>query len=217
MGKHFFMKPALDWLAKPAHLNRVMAITMRSVAVLVVPLSLVTFFKAGKVIFELPASEILGGIFFEIAYVVAVYCVVHGLFIRAQDVDRLKADDFNMFPLASIIIRSIGETGAAYLGCVSIGAGVYVWFTAKSIKTLLDPLPTLLPVFGGTNFIGGIQFMMAGLLSAIALLGIAYLVAEALTLVHAAARRQEESRILASSPPVIEEEPAEIRRTGSTG
>ena len=217
MGKHFFMKPTLDWLAIPGHFNRVMAITMRSVAVLIVPLSLVTFFKAGKVIFDLPASEILGGIFFEVAYVVAIYCVVHGLFIRANDVDQLKGDRFNMFPLASIIIRSVGETGAAYLACVSIGGGIYVWFTAKSIRTLLDPLPTLLPVFGGTNFIGGIQFMMAGLLSAIALLGVTYLLAEVAMLVHASARHQHESAITTSSQTVMEEEPIEVRRTGSNG
>lgn len=217
MGKHLFMQPILEWLARSGNFNRVVAVTMRSVAVLVVPLSLVTFFKAGKVIFDLPASEILGGIFFEMAYIVAIYCVVHGLFIRAQDVDRLTGERFNMFPLASIVIRSIGETGAAYLACISIGGGIYVWFTAKSIRTLLDPLPTLLPVFGGTNFIGGIQFMTAGLLSAVALLGMAYLLAEGMSLIHAVSRRQQESGVPEPAPAVLEEEPVAVRRTGSVG
>jgi hypothetical protein len=217
MGKHFFMKPVLNWLAVPGNFNRVMAITLRSVAVLVVPLGLVTFFKAGKVTFELPASEMLGGIFFEMAYVVAIYCVVHGLYIRANDIDHLKSDRFNMFSLAAIIIRSVGETGAAYLACVSLGGGVYVWFTAKSIRTLLDPLPTLLPVFGGTNFIGGIQFMMAGMLSAVALLSAAYLLADAMKLLTNASRRQQEYGVASASPTLSEEEPVAVRRTGSGG
>jgi hypothetical protein len=216
MGKHFFMKPVLNWLGRPANFNRVMAITMRTTAVLIVPLCLVTFFKVGKVIFELPASEMLGGIIFEVAYMLAIYCVVHGLYIRAQDIDHLNGEQFNMLPLSAIVVRSVGEVGAAYLAWVSLGGGIYVWFTAKSIRTLLDPLPALLPVFGGTNFIGGIQFMTAGMLSAVVMLGIAYLLAEGLLLVNVASKRLQGNTAPAETS-TLSQEPIAVRRTGSEG
>lgn len=196
----FFMQVALDWLAVPRHFNRLFAVTLRTVAVLVVPASLVAFFKAGKVIFNLPASGILGGILFQLFFAVAVYGVVHGLFIRARGVDRLPGGDYNIFPLAALIARAAGEAFAVFVGLVAIGGGMFVWFTGKGVSTILSPIPGFLPVFGDATFMGGIQFMVGGVLSAILVLGLAYLVAELLQWIADVASRQGESRRAAELP-----------------
>jgi hypothetical protein len=211
---YYFMKHLLDWLAKPGHFNRMMAVTMRVVGVMVVPFSLVSFFKAGKVIFDLPASEILGGILFQMFYVVAIYCVVHGFFIRAREIDALPGGEYNMFPLAAIMARVATETMAAFIALVSVGGGIFVWFTGKGIGAILDPLPGILPVFGGTNFMGGIQFMAGGLLSAILLLVAGYLLAEGLGLIARAASRLPEPHSKETPEPVLEE-PSFRRRSGT--
>ena len=104
MENYFFMRPALNWLAEPRRINRMLAITLRVLASLIVPFSLVTFFKAGKVIFDLPASGILGGIVFQMFFVLAIYAVVHGLFIRARNIDALPGGEYNMFPLAALLV-----------------------------------------------------------------------------------------------------------------
>lgn len=187
-----YMKTALAWLSEAQHFNRMMAITLRVTAVLVVPLSLVTFFKAGKVIFDLPASGILGGIVFQIFFVAAIIAVVQILFIRAREIDALEATRFYMFPLTSLVVRAIGEALTVFIACNAIGGGVFVWFTAKSIATILNPPPYFLPVFGDNTFMGGIEFMAGGLLSAIVLLGFGYLVAQALMLMAEMANRTEE-------------------------
>jgi len=189
MSRYLFITPILRWLSEPANFNRIMAITFRAVAVLMIPLGLITFFKAGKTVFDLPASEILGGILFEMLYVVAIYGMVHVLYLRASDIDRLPAGKYNMFPLSALVIRAIGESYAAYLIGVSAGGAMYIWFTAKSIRSILDPLPTLVPMFGGPNFIGGIQFLAGGVLTAIAVLGLCYLLAEGLQAVHGLSQR----------------------------
>lgn len=194
MENFYFMRTVLDWLAEPRHFNRMTAVTLRVLAALVVPLSLVTFFKAGKVIFDLPASGILGGILFQAFFVVAIYCVVHGLFIRARKIDALPGGDYNMFPLAAIVIRGLGEAFAAFIGLVAVGGGIFVWFTGKGVSAILSPLPGFLPVFGDTTFMGGIQFMVGGVLSAIIVLGLTYLVAEGFELITDAARRMAEPR-----------------------
>lgn len=200
MKNFYFMQVALNWLAEPRHFNRLFAITLRAVAVLVVPASLVAFFKAGKVIFNLPASGILGGILFQLFFIAAIYAVVHGLFIRARNIDALPGGDYNLFPLAAIVVRSAGEVFAAFVSLVTIGGGIFVWFTGRGVNTILTPLPGFLPVFGDTTFMGGIQFMLGGVLSAIFVLGLAYLVAEALRWAGDAAAGHGEAKRPSEAP-----------------
>jgi len=200
MKNFYFMQVALSWLAEPRHFNRLFAITLRAVGVLVVPASLVAFFKAGKVIFNLPASGILGGILFQLFFIAAIYGVVHGLFIRARSIDALPGGDYNMFPLAAIVARAAGEAFAVFVALVTIGGGIFVWFTGRGVNTILTPLPGFLPVFGDTTFMGGIQFMVGGVLSAILVLGLAYLVAEVLRWAGDAAVRHGEAKRPAEAP-----------------
>lgn len=200
MENYFFMRTVLNWLAVPRQLNHLLAIVLRVLATLIVPLSLVTFFKAGKVIFDLPASGILGGIVFQIFFVLAVYAVVHGLFIRARNIDVLPGGNYNMFPLAAILTRAAGEAIAAFISLVAVGGGVYVWFTGKGVGTILNPPPKFLPLFGDTTFMGGIEFMVGGVLSAVLIMVITYLVAEGLQLLAEAAGRMQQSRRAATEP-----------------
>jgi len=217
MEKYFFMRTVLDWLAAPRHLNRILAITLRVLATLIVPFSLVTFFKAGKVIFDLPASGILGGIVFQIFFVLAIYAVVHGLFIRARNIEALPGEEYNMFPLAAILIRAAGEVTAAFIGLVAVGGGIYVWFTGKGVGTILNPPPSFLPLFGDTTFMGGIEFMVGGVLSAILVVVVSYLAAEGLRLLTEAAGRMQASRRTASAPsePSLSNEPSLRLRSGT--
>lgn len=194
MENYLFMRTVLDWLAQPRRFNRLLAFTLRTLAALIVPFSLVAFFKAGKVIFDLPASGILGGIFFQLSFVVAIYCVVHGLFIRARDIDALPGGDYNMFALAAILVRAAGEAFAAFIGLIAVGGGIFVWFTGKSVGAILSPPPKFLPLFGDTTFMGGIEFMVGGVLSAILVLVVTGLAAAGLRLLTEAATRVTESR-----------------------
>jgi len=215
MRKFYFMRYLLTWLARADHFNRLIAVAMRTGAALIVPFSLVVIFKSGKVIFELPASEILGGILFEAFFIVSIYSVIHTLFIRAHEIEVLPATEYNMFPLTAILARSVGETSAAFIALVSIGGGLYVWFTAKGIHTILDPMPKILPVFGGTNFMGGIQFMVGGVLSALAILVASYLVAEVLQYVGRRAGGQPVETSTTEDSALLEE-PVFRRRSGTS-
>jgi len=218
MENYFFMQIVLDWLNEPRQLNRMLAITLRVLATLLVPFSLVTFFKAGKVIFDLPASGILGGIVFQIFFVLAIYAVVHGLFIRARNIDALPGGEFNMFPLAEILVRAAGEAIAAFISLVAVGGGIYVWFTGKGIGSILSPPPNFLPLFGDTTFMGGIEFMVGGVLSAILVIVVTYLAAEGLRLLTETSARMQASRrkVSETSEPSLPSEPS-IRLRSGTG
>ncbi len=176
MENYLFVRRLLAWLSVPLNFNRMAAVGLRVFATLLVPLSLVTFFKAGKVLFELPAEAVLGGILFQMFYVVAIYAVVHTLFIRARDIDALTSGEFHIFPLTGVLAKAASEAMALYVALVAVGGGMYVWFTGKGIATVLNPPPRFLPVFGDTSFMGGIEFMAGGLFSAVAILIAGYLV-----------------------------------------
>lgn len=216
MENYFFMRTVLNWLTEPRQFNRLLAITLRVLAALIVPFSLVTFFKAGKLIFDLPASGILGGIMFQIFFVLAIYAVVHGLFIRARHIDALPGGEYNMFPLAAVLVRAAGEAMAAFISLVAVGGGIYVWFTGKGVGTILNPPPKFLPLFGDTTFMGGIEFMVGGVMTSILVIVLAYLVAEGLQLVGEAAGRLQASRRAAnvSSEPSLSNEPSVRLRSG---
>jgi hypothetical protein len=218
MDNYFFMRALLNWLAEPRQFNRMLAFTLRVLATLIVPFSLVTFFKAGKVIFDLPASGILGGIVFQIFFVLAIYAVVHGLLIRARHIDALPGGEYNMFPLTAVLVRAAGEVVAAFISLVAVGGGIYVWFTGKGVATILNPPPNFLPLFGDTTFMGGIEFMVGGVLSAILVVVVSYLVSEGLYLLSEVAGRMKDSRQAASEPsePSLPSEPS-IRLRSGTG
>ena len=193
MDRYFFMIRVLELLRRPGFLNRMAAGTLRAIGGFIVLLSLVTFFKVGKVISGLPPSGVLGGVLFLVSDVLAVYAVVHTLIIRARDINKIGGSEFSMFPLVSILLQTFGEVFAAFMGLVALGGGMYVWFTGKGVATDLDPLQALTPVFGDATFLGGMQFMIGGVLLALAVLIVGYALSEVVDLLSETKRRLREA------------------------
>ncbi len=193
MDRYFFMIRVLELLRRPGFLNRMAAGTLRAIGGFIVLLSLVTFFKVGKVISGLPPSGVLGGVLFLVSDVLAVYAVVHTLIIRARDINKIGGSEFSMFPLVSILLQTFGEVFAAFMGLVALGGGMYVWFTGKGVATALDPLQALTPVFGDATFLGGMQFMIGGVLLALAVLIVGYALSEVVDLLSETKRRLREA------------------------
>lgn len=202
MEKYFFMRPLLDRLAQARFFCHMVAIALRVVAALFVLFSLTTFFKAGKIIFDLPTNGILGGVLFEIFFVVAVYAVAHVLLIRARDIDRLQPGEYYALTIGPILLRLLGEAYASFVSLTAIGGGLFVWFTSMRLDKVLNPIVRML--FPGTrddaSFMGGIEFMFSGVLVAIAVLVVCYLAAEMLHLLTRDARNSVASRALNGQP-----------------
>src|SRR4030065_284230 len=149
MESYFIMRTVLNWLAEPRHLNRLLAITLRA--------------------------------------------------------------------LAALVVRAAGEAIAAFISLVAVGGGIYVWFTGKGVGTILNPPPKFLPLFGDTTFMGGIEFMVGGVLSAILGIVVTYLAAEGLHLLGEAAGRMQASQRAVSEPsePTLSSEPSLRLRSGT--
>lgn len=185
MEKILFMRSVLNLLAQDRFLCHAVAIALRVAAVLLVLLSLTTFFMAGRLIFDLPPNGILGGVFFEVFFVLAVYVAAHVLFIRGQQIKELPAGPFVALRLAPLLVRGLGEAYAGFVGLIAIGGGTFVWFTNLSLNKVLSPVvaPLFPSVGDDATFVGGIGFMLSGVAAACAIVLAAYMLAEGFSMV----------------------------------
>jgi hypothetical protein len=181
--RYFFMASLLNRLGQPDFFCRVIAVTLRVTAALMVLLALTIIFKVGKITFELAPTRVLGGILFEVFFILAVYAAVHVLLIRARDIELVSGIESYSISVLVLLLRLLGEAYCAFVGLLSIGGGLFVWFTNQSLVGVLGPLVrTLLPVIGDDSFMGGIEFMASGMLIGLGVLVLTYAAAQALAL-----------------------------------
>lgn len=185
MEKYFFMRPFLDLLGQNWFFCRAVSVMIKVSAALIVLFSFATFFQAGKLMFGLPPNRVLGGVLFEIFFVVAIYAVVHVLLIRARDIDRLVETRYYALSMATVLVKMVGEAYAGFVSLIAVGGGLFVWFTASKLERVLNPVVhSLFPaVHDDPSFMGGIQFMLVGFVTAVVVLIVCYAVSEALGLV----------------------------------
>lgn len=182
--RYLFMGPLIERLAQPAFFCRLVALTLRIVAALIALLSLTIFFKVGKITFDLPANRVLGGFLFETFFVLAVYATVHIFAIRARDIEALKPTESYAISVMVVLCKLAGEAYCAFVSLLSVGGGLFVWFTNQGLGNVLGPVVRAL--FPGTGddstFMGGIELMASGVLIGIGALVAAYAASQALGL-----------------------------------
>jgi hypothetical protein len=193
--RYLFMRPVLDLLEQERFLRRAVATALKAGAALIILFSLVLFFNAGRLLFDLPPNGILGAVLFEAFFILAVYAAVHVLLIRARNIEQLAAGDYVALRMAPILLRAVAEAYAAFVGLVAVGAGLFVWFTNLSVEKVLFPVVRALfpSMRENASFMGGIEFMLSGILVAIGVLVIAYVLAEAVSLLTRSVRPAEQA------------------------
>lgn len=196
-----FVRPLLALLSQGRFFCRAVAVILRGGAGLLVLFSLTTFFQAGKITFELPAHAVAGGALFEVFFVLAVYAAVHIIILRARDIDQLPPSDFFALPLGALLLRLIGEAYAAFVALVAVGGGLFVWFTNQSLGKIFYPaVRAMFPAMReDATFMGGIEFMAVGVLTALLALVISYVLSDVLGLLARLGGRQSQ---LAGPKPV---------------
>lgn len=182
--RYFFMRPLLERLEQPAFFCRLVAMTLRVTAALIALLSLTIFFKVGKLTFDLSPNRVLGGILFEVFFVLAVYAAVHAFLIRARDIETLKSTESYAIAVVALLLKLSGEAYCGFVSLMAVGGGLFVWFTNQGLGNVLGTLVRVLfPGIGDDpTFAGGIEFMVSGVLIGLAVLVFAYAASQALSL-----------------------------------
>lgn len=185
MDNFLFAGAFLKLASKGSFFRKVIAIALRVIAVLLAIGGAVLFVEGFKFIMQLPSAEMLGGIIFEVFLIVAVYIVVHILWIRAGGIGRLPESEFNVIPIVALLVKMWGEVYAGAGAVVVVGAGIFMWFAGPNIQFFLQQLVPMFPNFAPSSnqsFEAGLMLIIYGLAICFSVLVISYFVSEMILL-----------------------------------
>lgn len=197
MQKFLFMKSILKLLSQGKFFRKICSIFLRAIATVIILAGLAGFFIGWQAVLELPISGLLGGIIFQLLFIIAIYMVVHTLLIRAYDITNLPESEYIVIPITSIFVKLIGEVYACFASVVAIGGGILIWFAGSYAQSILKDLTPLIPSFGGETFVSGILFIMSGVLSGFFVLVFFYCGSEFMIVIVNIARDIKETRKVA--------------------
>lgn len=183
MGKYFFMKTVLQSVSEGKFLRKAVAITLRTLAMVIAFASLVGWIFKWKVVFDLPVTGIIGGIIFQLLMIVAVYMVVHVMLIRSNNILLLPEAEYMVIPIVALCLKLIGEIYASFLAVTAVAGGLYIWLTGRNaVSDLLGAIARFVPFGGDLSFLGGVKFILTGATMAFVSLLISYFLSETVIL-----------------------------------
>ncbi len=167
MDKIFFMKPFIENFTKKDVFAKSFAVILKVLSIITIIAAFVTWVLLWKLVFEIPAAGIAGGVIFQLFFIVGIYMAVHAIFIRAQQISNFKPDEYTVVPVVSIFLRLLGEIYASLTAAIAIGGGILIWFAGGYGLEMLGEVPRFIPQYGGgTTFLGGVVFLVGGLVAA---------------------------------------------------
>lgn len=192
-----FMGPVLNLISQGKFFRRAFAIALRVLAAIAGLVGLVGWVEGWKMVADLQGAGILGGIIFQMLFLIAIYMVVHTLLIRARDVAGLSAGEFTITFIVSIFLKLIGDVCACFMIVLAIGGGILIWFTGSLASPLLSELTPFPHDVGKGTFIDGLMFMVLGSVGAFFVLVFFYWLSELASVGVAIARNTEVTRRIA--------------------
>jgi hypothetical protein len=167
MEKIFFMKPFIENFAKKGVFSKSFAVILKVLAIITIVVAFVTWVLLWKLVFEIPAAGVAGGVIFQLFFIIGLYMAIHAIFIRAKQISDYKSDEYTVVPVVSIFLKLLGEIYASLTAAIAIGGGILIWFAGGYGLELLAEVPKFIPQYGGgTTFLGGVIFLIGGLVFA---------------------------------------------------
>lgn len=201
MKQYLFIPDALAFIEQPDFFNRVCAWAVRVFAVLFALGALIGWFQMWKAVFKMNGAAILGGVLFQVFFVIGAYMVLHILWLRSNRIETPGAADFSVLPIVPIFFKMCGEIYASVALMSGFAKGVLHLFADQS--RLADRTSSTIPgvgwehsflvrLFGGSDgissFINAILYALGGVISSVLWLVLFYLAAELVTMLLGMAR-----------------------------
>jgi hypothetical protein len=168
--------------------KKVFAIILRVAAVIVALGGLYLWIRLWGMVSDLDGFfAVVGGIIFQIILIITISMVTHVVWLRAAAVSELPSSDFTVIPIASMLLKLTGEIYVSLFVPLSIAGGIGLWFGGGNFMYYVVRYIDFLPQFplsfmggGGGTFLGGLFFMIGGIVMAFLSLVFFYLLAEIL-------------------------------------
>jgi hypothetical protein len=198
MEKYLFMKPVLQLISVGHFFRKAFAVFLQILAVVIAIVGLVKWVGIWKSIVGQDTSLILGIIIFQLFFVIAVYMVVHTIFIRAGDIAALPDADYTVIPIVSISLKLCGEIYACFSAVVAIAGGILIWFVGGNAFYFIQKSGIFMSGFGyGSDFLGGLAFIVGGWLVSFIVLVVFYFFAEMVVVITDIAKNAKITREVA--------------------
>jgi hypothetical protein len=179
MGSILFMKPVLNTVSQGKLFSRVVAIILRIVAIIAIIKGVVSWIGIWTLVFHLSALGVIGGIIFQLIYVIAIYMVVHVILIRAAQISNLPAADYTVIPIIAIFLKLVGEVFACFVVPVAVGACIFIWLAGYGVFDMICPISECVPYLGsGGIFLCGLFVMIFGVVISFLVLMYCYFLSE---------------------------------------
>ena len=198
MEKYLFMKPVLQLISQGDFFRKAFAMFLRALAVVTVIAGLVVWVMVWKSLSGATVLLVLGIIIFQILFVIAIYMVVHALLIRADDITKLPNADYTVIPIVSVALKLCGEIYACFMAVISLAGGILIWFIGSNAFYFIRKSTIFMPGYGsGSDFLGGLIFIVGGWLIAFFVLAVFYFLAETVVVLVDIAKNTKITRQIA--------------------
>ena len=187
MEKYLLAPLLIEKLGQGDGFRSFFARLLKALAIVGAFAALIVFFLGWKDLFALSSEAMIGGILYQMTFVVAVYLAVHCTLLRAAQVQEAAPGRPAAISVASVVLRLVGEVWGFASALLGSGGAVYVWFAGRRAEILLDKMRAFFPFLkaGPATFSAGAELIIQGLLYGALALLLGYLFSELLQLLPA--------------------------------
>lgn len=195
MERYLFAPLLIDRLGRSDGFRSFFARLLKALAAVGTLAALIVFFLGWKDLFEMSSEAMVGGILYQLTFVVAAYLVIHCTLLRAAEVGKAPTAQPGAIFVASVVLKLVGEAWGSASALLGSGAALYVWFAGRDAALLLDKLRTFFPFLkaGPATFATGAELIVQGLLYGVSALLLGYLFSELLQLLPVAAAAEPDA------------------------
>ncbi len=195
MEKYLFMKKVIDSISQGDFFRKAFAIFLRVLALVITITGIVAWVMIWKTMSGESFKMVAGIVIFQILFIFALYMVVHALLIRAGHIAELPESDYTVIPIASVFFKLCGEMYASFAAIMSLAGGVLIWFVGREAFYFIGKVSIFKYGFlSGSDFLGGLTFIVGGWLVAFFVLVIFYFLSEAVVVMTDIARNTKKGK-----------------------
>ena len=184
-----FMGPVVERVGQGPFFRSRFALLVRVMAALLaigVLVIIINMWRGG--LSDAPGANIFAGILFQLFLVIGTYMAVHAMFIRAGEIGALLEGTYTVIPVAAVFLKMLGDVYASMMLAVTVGGTFAIWITSGSSRGILREVETFAPpttlLHGIDNaFLGGLAFLVIGIVAALLWLAFFYFLSEVVVVI----------------------------------
>lgn len=194
MDKYLVAPQLISKLEQEKCFRHYFSLLLKVLACICTVTAIIAFFLGWKELFAMSSEGMIGGTFYQLAFAVATYLIVHCILIRAAQTKTAADKSPAALGVSITLSKLVGETWGLASALLGAGAALYVWIAGREAGILLKHAAAFFPFLktGNGTFTDGATLAFKGTFYGASVLLLGYLLAEILKLLADYAGRGKE-------------------------